>query len=219
MSASAVDGHPNRRLRRAPNEVQELVLQAAHRLFTAHGYHGTKTKQIAEQAGVGESVVFRNFGSKAELFETVILTPFTDFVDDWAARWDVSVAADSDPMEITRSFVKGFYELATEHREVLQTLIAARLRGGDPALAEVADRVSAKLSDSLQVMQDVLLHHGEARQLRDVDAPVSVAVSAGSVLSLVLLNDWLFPRHQRRPGRRRQIDETARMLLYGVLRP
>jgi AcrR family transcriptional regulator len=219
MSAGAVDGHTNRRLRRAPNEVQELVLQAAHRLFTAHGYHGTKTKQIAEEAGVGESVVFRNFGSKAELFETVILTPFTDFVDDWAARWDVSVAADSDPMEITCSFVKGFYELATEHREVLLTLIAARLRGGDPALAEVADRVSAKLSDSLRVMQDVLLRHGEARRLRDVDAPVSVAVTAGSVLSLVLLDDWLFPRHQRRPGKVRQIDETARMLLYGVLRP
>jgi AcrR family transcriptional regulator len=209
----------NRRLRRAPNEVQELVLHAAHRLFTAHGYHGTKTRQIAEEAGVGESVVFRNFGSKAELFETVILTPFTDFVDDWAARWDVAVAADADPMEITRSFVKGFYELAAEHREVLQTLIAARLKGGDPALAEVADRVSGKLSDSLRVMQDVLLRHGEARQLRDVDAPVSVAVSAGSVLSLVLLDDWLFPRHQRRPGKARQIDETARMLLYGVLRP
>jgi AcrR family transcriptional regulator len=219
MSAGAVDGHTNRRLRRAPNEVQELVLHAAHRLFTAHGYHGTKTKQIAEEAGVGESVVFRNFGSKAELFETVILTPFTDFVDDWAARWDISVAADSDPMEITRSFVKGFYELAAEHREVLQTLIAARLKGGDPALAEVADRVSAKLSESLRVMQDVLLRHGEARQLRDVDAPVSVAVTAGSVLSLVLLDDWLFPRHQRRPGKVRQIDETARMLLYGVLRP
>src|SRR5215213_4154516 len=216
---SAVNGHANRRLRRAPDEVQELVLQAAHRLFTEHGYHGTKTRQIAEEAGVGESVVFRNFGSKAELFEAVILTPFTDFVDDWAARWDVGVAADSDPMEITRSFVKGFYELAAEHREVLHTLIAARLRGGDPALAEVADRVSGKLSDSLRVMQEVLLHHGEARQLRDVDAPVSVAVSAGSVLSLVLLDDWLFPRHQRRPGKVRQIDETARMLLYGVLRP
>jgi AcrR family transcriptional regulator len=193
MSAGAVDGHTNRRLRRAPNEVQELVLHAAHRLFTAHGYHGTKTKQIAEEAGVGESVVFRNFGSKAELFETVILTPFTDFVDDWAARWDISVAADSDPMEITRSFVKGFYELAAEHREVLQTLIAARLKGGDPALAEVADRVSAKLSESLRVMQDVLLRHGEARQVRDVDAPVSVAVTAGSVLSLVLLYGVLRP--------------------------
>src|SRR5262249_2091313 len=144
---------PNRRrIRRATREGQDLVLHTANRLFTANGYHGTTTRQIAEQSGVGESVIFRNFGSKAELFEAAIAAPFTDFVDEWAARWDVAVAAESDPMEITRTFVKGFYELASEHRELLQTLVAARLNGGDQALAEVADRVSTRLADHLQVM-------------------------------------------------------------------
>jgi AcrR family transcriptional regulator len=206
-----------RRMRRAPNEVQALVLEAAHSLFTAHGYHGTKTLQIAEEAGVGESVIFRNFGSKAELFEAAIVAPFTEFVDEWAAKWDVSVARESDPVEITRSFVKGFYALATEHRELLHTLMAARLKGGDQALAEVAGRVSGRLADNMRVMQKVLLQHGEARHLRDVDAPVSVAMTVGSVLSLVLLDDWLFPPHQRKPGKARQIEEATRMLLYGVL--
>jgi AcrR family transcriptional regulator len=207
----------SRRQRRAPIEVQELVLQAAHRLFTAHGYHGTTTLQIANEAGVGESVIFRNFGSKAELFETAIARPFTDFVDEWAARWDVDVATDSDPIEITRSFVKGFYALADEHRDLLHTLMAARLKGGDRALAEVADRVSARLADHLRTVQGVLLHHGEARQLRALDNPVSVAMAVGSVLSLVLLDDWLFPPHQRRPGKARQIEEATQMLLFGVL--
>jgi AcrR family transcriptional regulator len=207
----------NRRQRRAPTEVQDLVLQAAHRLFTAHGYHGTTTLQIAEEAGVGESVIFRNFGSKAELFETAIARPFTGFVDEWAARWDVDVAADSDPMEITRSFVKGFYALADEHRDLLHTLIAARLKGGDRSLGEVADRVSERLADHLGVVQKVLLHQAEARQLRGLDTPVSVAVAVGSVLSLVLLDDWLFPSHRRRPAKTRQIEEATRMLLYGVL--
>jgi AcrR family transcriptional regulator len=195
-----------------------LVLQAAGRLFTAHGYHGTSTQQIAKEAGVGESVIFRNFGSKAELFETAIARPFTDFVDEWAARWDVDVAADADPMEITRSFVTGFYTLATEHRDVLHTLIAARRKGGDRALAEVAGRVSESLADRLEAMQIVLRHQAAARQLRGLDSPVSVAVAVGSVLSLVLLDDWLFPPHRRRPGKARQIDEATQMLLYGVMR-
>jgi len=39
----------------------------------------------------------------------------------------------------------------------------------------------------------------------------------GSVLSLVLLDDWLFPPHQRRPGKTRQIEEATQMLLFGVL--
>jgi len=194
------------------------VLQAAHRLFTAHGYHGTSTQQIAKEAGVGESVIFRNFGSKAELFETAIAKPFTDFVDKWAARWDVDVAANADPTEITRSFVTGFYTLDTEHRDVLHTLIAARLKGGDRALAEVAARVSDRLAGRLGVMEQVLLHQAEARQLRGLDTPVSVAMTVGSVLSLALLDDWLFPPHRRRPGKARQLDEATQMLLYGVMR-
>jgi hypothetical protein len=76
--------------------------------------------------------------------------------------------------------------------------------GGDPALAEVAARVSDKLADSLRGVQDVLLEHGAARHFRDVDTPVTVAFSVGSVMSLVLLDGWLFPPNQRRPGKARE---------------
>jgi AcrR family transcriptional regulator len=206
-----------RKGRRAPAEVRDLVLGAANRLFSTQGYHGTTTRQIAEEAGVGESVLFRHFGNKAELFETTILTPLAEFVDRWANTWNVSVAETTDPEEIARAFVKGFYELGVEHRELFRTLIAARVQGGDPALAEVAERVSAKLAETLRVVQHVLGEHGGVRRFRDVDGPVTVAVSVGSVLSLVLLDDWLYSGHQRRPGKARQIEEASQMLLHGVI--
>jgi AcrR family transcriptional regulator len=192
------------------------VLNAARHLFAEKGYHQTRTREIADEAGVGESVVFRNFGSKAELFEMTILGPFTQFVDDWAQQWDAAATSQSDPFDVTSSFVTGFYDLARDNRELLLTLIAARVTA-DSALAEVADRVSAKLADNLRVVQKVLLEHGAARHMRQLDAPVTVAVSVGSVLSLVLLDDWIFPHHQRRPGRSRQIDEATRMLIAGVM--
>jgi AcrR family transcriptional regulator len=202
--------------RRGADEVRDLVLQAAHRLFSEQGYHGTTTRQIAEVAGVGESVLFRNFGSKAELFETTIVSPFSDFVNHWAKTWNVSVTSESDPTEVARSFVKGFYGLASEHKELFRTLVAARVKGGEPTLAEVAERVSGKLADNLHTVELVLRAHGAARHFRELDAPVTVAVSVGSVLSLVLLEDWLFPPDRRRPGRTRQIEEAVEMLLYGV---
>jgi AcrR family transcriptional regulator len=180
------------------------------------GYHGTLTRQIAEEAGVGESVIFRNFGSKAELFETTILGPFTDFVDNWATTWDAKTTAAADPIYVAEAFVKGFYALVDEHRALLRTLVAARISGTDPGLAEVATRVSERLADNLSTPRRVLLEHSEARNFRGLDAPVSVAVSVGSVLALVLLDDWVFPPDQRRPGRVRQINELTQMLLYGV---
>ncbi|CQD17640.1 TetR family transcriptional regulator [Mycobacterium lentiflavum] len=202
--------------RRGAEEIRHLVLQAAHRLFSERGYHGTTTRQIADEAGVGESVLFRNFGSKAELFETTIVAPFSDFVNHWATTWNVRMTSQTDPAEIARSFVKGFYGLADEHQELFRTLMAARVKGGEPVLAEVAARVSAKLADNLRTVRLVLTEHGAARHFRELDAPVTVALSVGSVLSLVLLDDWLFPSDQRRPGRSRQIEEAVQMLLYGV---
>jgi AcrR family transcriptional regulator len=161
-------------------------------------------------------VIFRHFGSKAELFEMTILTPFSAFVDDWATTWDAKTTAATDPEQVAEAFVKGFFNLADEHKELLRTLVAARINGVDPGLAEVATRVGAKLANSLGLVRRVLLEHGAARHFRTVDAPVTVAVAVGSVLSLVLLDDWLFSHNQRRPGKARQIQEATQMLLYGV---
>lgn len=205
-----------RQVRRGPAEIRTLVLRAAHDLFTEQGYHGTKTREIAARAEVAEAVIFRNFGSKAEIFEVSILTPFSDFVTDWAASWRAEPLASADPFEITRTFVKGFYGLVLEHRELLRTLFAARVQGGDEALAEVAGRVVDQFAESLSTMRGLLLDHGDAREWAGIDPPVTVAVAVGSVMSLVLLDDWVFDQGERRPGRDRQVEELTRMLLHGV---
>ena len=45
---------------------EELILKAAVKLFSEHGYNGVSTKQIAASAGVNEVTVFRNFKSKSK---------------------------------------------------------------------------------------------------------------------------------------------------------
>jgi AcrR family transcriptional regulator len=202
--------------RRAPSEVQDLVLKAAHQLFATQGYHGTTTRQIAEEAGVGEPVIFRNFGSKAGLFEKAILTPFTEFINGWVVLWDREPPASTDPEKIVRSFVTGFIDVVDEHRELIRTLIAARVQGGDSELGRISAEVSDSLADGLRVMRRALLDQGAARDYKRLDPPVTVAVSAGAVMSMVLLDDWLFPAHERRPSRARQIDELTQMLLHGI---
>lgn len=213
---------PNRQRtngRRAPAEVQDLILRAADRLFSTQGYHGTTTREIADEAAVGESMIFRNFGSKAELFETVLVAPFTDFVNSWAATWGSRKATSSDAEKITRAFVKGFYAVIADHRDLLQTLLASRFKGGDRALAEIADRVSGDLAQGLTVVRRVMQDVGAVIDLREADTPLTVAIAAGSILSIILLDDWVFTDEDRRPGKGRQIEELTQMLLYGVSQP
>lgn len=204
------------RTRRAPDEVRALVLRAANELFTTQGYHGTKTRQIAELASVAEPVIFRHFGSKAELFEASILAPFTAFANAWAASWREDPLAAVDEYAITRTFVEGFHDLASEHREVLRTLTAARAKGGDEALAEVADRVVARLTSLLALIRDLLEEHAGARGWDSLDSPITVAIALGAILAVVVFDEWVFPVDEPRPSREREIEELTQMLLRGV---
>ncbi len=46
---------------------RDHVLAAAVRLYAEHGFRGTTTRRIAEEAGVNEVTLFRQFGSKTAL--------------------------------------------------------------------------------------------------------------------------------------------------------
>jgi TetR/AcrR family transcriptional regulator len=51
---------------------REQILDAATQLFARQGFQGTTTKQISEQTGVTEALIFRHFASKDDLYWAVI---------------------------------------------------------------------------------------------------------------------------------------------------
>jgi hypothetical protein len=96
-----------------------------------------------------------------------------------------------DAEKIVRSFVSGFYGVVGDHRELIRTLISARAQGGDHELDKVSTAVSDKFAEGLRIMRRALLDHGEPRHYDRLDPPLTVAVSAGAVMSVLLLDDWL----------------------------
>ena len=51
---------------------RDHILAAAAHLYGEHGYRGTTTRRIAEEAGVNEVTLFRLFGTKTALLEEAI---------------------------------------------------------------------------------------------------------------------------------------------------
>lgn len=45
------------------------------------------TRKIVRSADVGEVLLFRHSGTKAELLDVAVLDPFEKFVDDYARQW------------------------------------------------------------------------------------------------------------------------------------
>jgi AcrR family transcriptional regulator len=58
---------------RLPEEVRRAqLIEAAIRLFAQKGFQGTTTKEIAEDAGVNEALIFRYFHSKQDLYAAIL---------------------------------------------------------------------------------------------------------------------------------------------------
>src|SRR5688572_26853294 len=52
---------------------QEKVLEAAEKIFSEKGFHGSTTKEIAEEAGVAEGTIFKYFKTKKDLLVNTIV--------------------------------------------------------------------------------------------------------------------------------------------------
>jgi len=64
-------------------ERRAQIVAAARRVFSAHGYDGAKTLQIAREANVSEALVYRHFPSKLALYRAVLRQIFADQDERW----------------------------------------------------------------------------------------------------------------------------------------
>lgn len=126
--------------RRPRGEPRRLLLESARSLFAVQDYRSTTTKEIAEQAGVLEHLLFRQFGSKATLFHEAMVVPFVEIIEDLGARWESFVPGPGQSEAVAREFHGALYDLFVENRGLVMTLWAA------DALTE-EERVETGLAD------------------------------------------------------------------------
>lgn len=49
-----------------------LIIEAARHLFSEKGFHGVTTRELAEEAGVSEALIFRHFPSKEAIYKAML---------------------------------------------------------------------------------------------------------------------------------------------------
>jgi AcrR family transcriptional regulator len=200
--------------RTSRNGVRARTLAAAHELFTKNGYRATTTKEICLRAGVAEPTLFRNFGSKAELFETTILEPFGQFIDGWIRSWR-EFSADTSVQDMAESLVEGLFKLVRQDRGLFRELMEAR---ADPNndLHRSAVAISARIREGLRAVQDVGLEIADERHLAHLDPPATIASVAAMIIGSVILEDWIVPVGVRQPSQARIITEMTMMITHGI---
>ncbi len=75
------DARPKRRKRLAAPERREQILKAAQRVFIRSGLGGSRTRELAQEAGVNEATLFTHFKTKEELFDAAVVEPLEKLVE------------------------------------------------------------------------------------------------------------------------------------------
>jgi AcrR family transcriptional regulator len=199
--------------RRSAEEIDQLLLDAARRMFAERGYGGASTREISEAAGVHEALLFRHFGTKAELFDRAVLEPLYKFIGRFVTQWEAQPKGEHSAEDLCREFVVGLYRLLREHRELAMTLLGAMAFE------------SRDLGDQLETAPSLAMLFGRlervaaeeaAAQGFEFNVPVAVRAVGVMVLSMALLDPWLFREDEPRPSDEEIVTEMTELMLHGL---
>lgn len=198
------------RVRRSSTELRVLIIDAARDLFVERGFTNANTRDIAARASVTESVVFRHFRNKDEMFEAAVLSPFTTLMDEFVQQWNAIPHDAIDPVDHGREYIKALYELCITNRDLMRVMTTAHaespLDGGGTALTPLEEHLTAMqktLEGYLAVDGGTMIDLGLALKL-------TMALVLGSaVFDQELFGDGTYPRAELP-------DHVMNFILYGI---
>lgn len=198
------------RMRRSGEEVRALIAAAARGVFAEKGYAGATTREIAVRAGASEVLIFRYFGTKAAMFDEVIVAPFDRLIGDF-----LDAHRDGEAMSGRRGgneqFVRAIYPFLKANADLLQALAkssgdaaanGAPMHGLDNYFVRAAERIR-------------LLYMREGVEA-DVAPELSVRYAFGFLAAAILFKDWFFPDGQPDED---VVTHALTRMLYKALSP
>lgn len=190
------------------NRSRERLLKAATTLFATHGYHGTSTQQIATQAGVNQTTIFRLFHSKQALFQRVLERCIRDNAMDWIGK----------ALRSSRRDKVVFLNLANQIDKALDpTLVRLMLYCGLEQPAQLRKLLRPSLQSFYRQVGDHIQERIQNGTLRELD-PSSVCWALVAMLVYEKLlaemsDEWKMADHKREDSHLLYLD----IWLNGVL--
>lgn len=187
------------------------ILEAATQLFARQGFQGTTTKQISENTGVTEALIFRHFASKDDLYWAVIERKITATAPGEHMRERLS-AGGSD-LEVLSGVARQILERRAKDQTLSRLLLYTALEN---------HRLSHRffrtyVAECYEVLADYICHRIGDGAFR----PVDPLLAARGFLGMVVYHSWiqeLFGGKRYQNFSVQQVSKTlAELWLQGML--
>jgi len=194
-------------------------MEAALAEFAAKGLAGARTDAIARRAGVNERMIFYCFETKEGLYREVLRRKLAQKADI------IESTADDD---FATALIRGYESSCSDSQHVRMWQWEALDTGRRKIVAEeerraLVQREIAQVRRAQQrgelpadIDEDLLLLVRIGLLIAPVAFPQFTRLVAGMVMSMALLDEWLFPLGKRRPSRQRIVNEMVAFMLHGL---
>ena len=209
-STSPAGGSEPERQRRPRGEPRRLLIEAARDLFNRKGYSSTSTREIAEQATVSETLIYRYFRTKAGLFREAMVQPFVEALDAEIERLDTHPITEALALDETREFVGALYDLFRKHRSLAGMVFAAdALVESEVAESGMIDDVRDALDRFVKAARDQA--RGAGVLIDPTAHDLAIRGHMALVAGIATFGPWYLGK--RRPSRRAVVDELTRWII------
>ena len=201
------------RPRRPAGTLQALLLDAARQTFAERGYARSTTRDISGRAGVAEALLFRNFGSKANLFAEAVLLPMAELLEGCIPLLEPDTDHQID--ELQRRLVDHLYQNVRRNRGLLLSLLTTS--AFEPEVIEGHDSVSRMqhvVGEIAAACEERLARTGV--DVSDMNVQIWSRAAIGMVFAASLFGDWLLPPGLPVITVDDVVDELSRLVLYGA---
>jgi AcrR family transcriptional regulator len=200
--------------RRNPVELRNLLLRAAEDVFAREGYAAATTKDLAREACVAESVLFRHFPSKAALFRESVLDPLMKVLSTFADAAARYLEQPLDDLALMRLVMSELLDQLSLHRATLRSFVAAEDDLGEAARAEFHTAINGVLVNFGAIARAEGDRRGRGTTGLGVETTARLAVAM--MISLVVHDEWILGIGADRPSRSALVDHIASLMLQGV---
>jgi AcrR family transcriptional regulator len=178
----------------------QRILDAATRVFSSKGYHGTLVDEIALEAETSKGGVYFHFPNKQAIF-LALLDRLADLLRE---RIEAAVTIQNDPVARAEAALKVVLDTFASHRRLARLFMVEAL-GAGPEFNVRMIQIRAEFADLIRAHLDQAVAEGAI-------APLDTATAATAWFGAVneVVTHWALAEH---PGLLEDVYPTIRALL------
>lgn len=132
------------------DKTEKKILDAALKIFAERGYDGAKTKLIAKESGFTEMTLFRKFGSKENLFHTVLMVNYDRITADIVQIFSQPL---DESQDLLKFLIEAIIEMEDKNFEYVKILITENHNTSETVLINGVNNLVKFLETAAPVLE------------------------------------------------------------------